>query len=451
MNLVPKREYAVLLVGDIAVFAAALWLTLALRYLEPPSAALFGQHIVPFSMLFVAWVVVFFLAGLYGRHTRLFRSGLLTTIVSAQLINIVIAALFFFFVPAFGLAPKTILLLYLLVSSPLVFLWRVSIFPQLRGKKRMRGILIASGPDARALADEVAKDKRSPFEFEYVLDTKESPPHEVIQRACRFIAEDEITFLVVDFADRAVSAALPILYDAAFRKPRFALVDAVELYQEVFECEPLSLMTYDWILGNVSVSRAYDVLKRMIDILGAIFAGAVSLIVYPFVIAAIKMEDGGPIFVKLPRVGRYQQQIQILKFRSMTGNDAGDYGASGKSKLHVTKVGRWLRLFRIDELPQIWNILRGDLSFVGPRPEAPALANNYNARISYYSARHLIKPGLTGWAQLRHDRHPHHGLAIEETKEKLSYDLYYLKHRSLFLDIFIMLQTIRIVVTARGS
>ena len=135
----------------------------------------------------------------------------------------------------------------------------------------------------------------------------------------------------------------------------------------------------------------------------------------------------------------------------MTGNDAGDYGASGKSTLSVTRVGKWLRVFRIDELPQLWNIFIGDLSFVGPRPETPTLAAQYNARIPYYNARYLIAPGLMGWAQLRHDRHPHHGLAVEETKEKLSYDLYYLKHRSLLIDIYIMLQTIRVVLTAKGS
>ena len=99
----------------------------------------------------------------------------------------------------------------------------------------------------------------------------------------------------------------------------------------------------------------------------------------------------------------------------------------------------------------MWNVLRGDLSFVGPRPELPAIAAVYNAKIPYYNARYLVVPGLTGWAQLKHDRHPHHGHDIAETKEKLSYDLYYLKHRSLFLDIFIMLQTVRIVLTARGS
>jgi lipopolysaccharide/colanic/teichoic acid biosynthesis glycosyltransferase len=451
MTLVPKREYVALLLGDIVIFAAALWLTLALRYLDPPSGALFWQHLVPFSLLFVAWVAVFFLAGLYGRHTPLFRSRLLTTIFSAQMINIVIAAMFFFLIPAFGIAPKTVLVLYLFVSSVLVFLWRVALYPKIRSTRRLKGVLIASGADAKQLADEIARDGRYPFAFDYVIDTKEMPSHEVIQKACRVAVEEGVTFLVVDFSDKAVAAALPIIYDAAFHKTRFALMDVVDLYQEIFEREPLSLITYEWVLGNVSSSRAYDVLKRCVDILGALVVGLVSLVVYPFVIFAIKMEDNGPIFVTLPRVGRYQQQIDIFKFRSMTGNDAADYGQSGKSKLEVTKVGKWIRLFRIDEFPQLWNILKGDLSFVGPRPEAPTLAAKYNARIPYYNARHLIQPGLTGWAQLRHDRHPHHGLAVEETKEKLSYDLYYLKHRSLLLDVFVMLQTVRVVLSARGS
>jgi lipopolysaccharide/colanic/teichoic acid biosynthesis glycosyltransferase len=451
MTLVPKREYLALLIGDLVVFALALWLTLALRYLVPPSPELFRVHLVPFSLLFVAWIVVFFLAGLYGRHTRLLRSRLLATIMYTQTINIIIAALFFFLIPAFGIAPKTILILYLFVSSVLVFLWRVALYPRIRRGKKLKGVLIASGPDAKLLASEVAHDGRYPFTFEYVVNTKQAPTHEIIQHACRLVEEDDVTFLVVDFSDAAVSAALPIVYDAAFRKSRFALLDAAELYQELFEREPLSLINYEWILSNISASRAYDLLKRALDIIAAIGIGVVSLIFYPFVILAIKLDDGGDIFVALPRVGRYQQEIRILKFRSMTGNDAGDYGTSGKSKLAVTRVGKWLRLFRIDELPQLWNILIGDLSFVGPRPETPALASQYNARIPYYNARYLIAPGLMGWAQLKHDRHPHHGIDVEETKEKLSYDLYYLKHRSLLLDIYIMLQTVRIVLTARGS
>jgi len=451
MSLVPKREYVVLLAGDLIVFAISLWATLAVRYLEIPSMDLFWLHLTPFSLLFAAWVVVFFLAGLYGRHTRLFRSRLAATILYTQIINMVIAALFFFSMPAFGLAPKTILLLYLIVSFALIFIWRIALYPHVRSRRRLRGVLIASGPDAHALALEVASDARYPFSFEYVIDTEHTPSHQVIQQACRVAEEDDVTFLVVDLSDKAVSAALPIIYDAAFHKHRFALLDATTLYQEVFEREPLSLINYEWVLANVSASRVYDILKRAIDILCATLGALVSLIFYPFIMLAIKLDDGGDIFIVQERVGRFQKPIRIFKFRSMSGNDEGDYGASGKTKLTVTRVGYWLRILRLDELPQLWNVLRGDLSLVGPRPELPALAAQYSARIPYYNARYLVAPGLTGWAQVRHDRDPHHGADIAETKMKLSYDLYYLAHRSLLLDIFIMLQTVRIFVTARGS
>lgn len=451
MTLVPKREYLLLLVGDIVIFTVSLWATLALRYLEVPSSKLFMLHLLPFAFLFAAWVFVFFLAGLYGRHTRIFRHRLPATILYTQIVNMALAALFFFFLPVFGLAPKTILLLYLAISFILIFFWRALLFTHLPHARKPKGVLIASGPDARALAEEIQSDPRAPFTFDHVIDTSVAPSHEVIQRACRVAAEDDVTFLVVDFSDTSVSAALPIIYDAAFQKNRFALIEASELYQEVFDRVPLSLIGYEWVLTNLNASYMYDMLKRAIDIFFALVVGAASLIIYPLVYLAVKLDDGGPVFITQRRVGKFQRPVEILKFRSMSGNDQGEYGENGKSKLVITRVGRWLRMLRIDELPQLWNVLKGDLSLVGPRPELPALAAQYSARIPYYNARYLVSPGLTGWAQLRHDRHPHHGADIAETKEKLSYDLYYLRHRSLIMDIFVILQTIRIVLTARGT
>jgi lipopolysaccharide/colanic/teichoic acid biosynthesis glycosyltransferase len=321
----------------------------------------------------------------------------------------------------------------------------------MRTTRSLKGVLIAAGSDAQALATEVASDDRYPFSFAYVIDTAHAPTHEVIQRACRVAAEDDVTFVVIDYADPAVNSALPIIYDAAFHKSRFTLMDVVDLYQEVFDRVPLSLTRYAWVLDQIGASRTYDALKRAIDIIGAILLGVVSLLVYPFVMVAIKIDDGGPVFIVQERVGRFQKPIRVPKFRTMTGNDGGEYGENGKSKLVVTRVGKWLRLLRIDELPQLWSVLRGDLSLVGPRPELPALAAQYSARIPYYNARYLVAPGLTGWAQIKHDRHPHHGAAMEETKEKLSYDLFYLQHRSFLLDLLILFQTVRIIVTARGS
>lgn len=450
MTLLPRRDHLLLLLGDVVVFALSLWLALFFRNFAIPEAAFVQLHILPFTILFAAWIVIFFLAGLYGRQARLFRSRLLSTILSTQVINIVIAALFFFFLPVFAIAPKTVLILYLVISAPLILLWRF-FFPRVRRMRRLKGVLLASGPDARRLAEEVASDARYPFSFEYVVDTTMTPPHEVIQHACRVAEEDDIEFLVVDISDEALQAALPILYDAAFHKRRFAMVNMMDLYQEVFERVPLSLVRYEWVLANSNAPYAYDALKRLIDIFSALILGAASLIIYPFVMLAIKMDDGGDIFIKQERVGKFQKTISMYKFRSMSGNDGGNYDEKGKTNLFVTRVGAVIRRLRIDELPQLWSVLKGDLSIVGPRPEFPTLAEHYNARIPYYNARYLVTPGLTGWAQILHDRHPHHGTDVTETKEKLSYDLYYFLHRSLLLDIYILLQTIRIVLTAKGS
>ena len=451
MTLVPKREYVLLLLGDVSIFIVALWATLALRYLEIPSQDLFLKHLAPFALLFVVWVAVFFLAGLYGKHTRLFYSRLPGTILSTLIVNVIIAALFFFLVPAFGLAPKTILLFYLIISFILIYAWRILLFPRFRLPRKLKGTLIASGPDALALAREVEGDSRYPFVFERVIDTSHVRAHEVIQQACRIAAEDETAFLVADFSDKAFVAARPIIYDAAFHKHRFAIIDAVELYQEVFDRVPLSLVQYEWILSSVNVSHLYATLKRAVDIMGAIVIGLITLPLYPFIILAIKLDDGGSVFITQERIGSYEKSFRVWKFRSMTGNDQGEYGVGGRTKLSVTRVGKRLRASRLDEFPQLWNVLMGDLSLVGPRPELPALVREYSSRIPYYNARHLAKPGLTGWAQIKHDRDPHHGADIAETKEKLSYDLYYLKHRSLFLDLFIILQTVRIMLSARGS
>lgn len=451
MTLVPKREYAILLLGDVVVFSLSLWLAIVLRYLEIPEWRFVQLHILPFSILFAAWIAVFFLANLYGKHTRLFRSRLFSTIAYTQVINVALAALFFFFIPLFQVAPKTILLIYLLVSAPLIVLWRIGIYPRIRRGRRLKGMLLAAGPDAKMLAEEVASDVRYPFSFEYVVDTEHTPSHEIIQHACRLAEEDDIEFLVVDVSDESIQAALPLLYDAAFHKRRFVMVNLMDIYQEIFDRVPLSLVRYEWVLENSNAPYTYDAIKRLIDILAALIGGALSLVFYPFIMLAIKMDDGGDIFITQERVGRFRKPIRIVKFRSMTGNDGGKYDQSGKSTLRVTRVGKYLRLLRLDELPQILNVLKGDLSVVGPRPEFPSLAEHYDARIPYYNARYLVTPGLTGWAQILHDRHPHHGTDVTATKEKLSYDLYYFLHRSLLLDMYIILQTIRIVLTAKGS
>ncbi len=170
-----------------------------------------------------------------------------------------------------------------------------------------------------------------------------------------------------------MAAAFPDMYN--FLSVGIRFFDAMMLYEEVFGRIPLSIIDERWLARNVSrYSKTwYDPLKRLMDIAIGLLGGIVSLVFYPFVILAIKLEDGGPAIITLSRVGKGGQSFNLYKFRSMSGNDNGDYGAAGSSALHVTRMGRFLRVSRLDELPQFYNIVRGDLSLIGPRPESPSL------------------------------------------------------------------------------
>jgi lipopolysaccharide/colanic/teichoic acid biosynthesis glycosyltransferase len=157
----------------------------------------------------------------------------------------------------------------------------------------------------------------------------------------------------------------------------------------------------------------------------------------------IKLDDGGDLFVFQNRVGKDDKLIKIVKFRTMNRNDNGIYEKDKPNK--VTRIGSFLRRTHLDEVPQFLGVLRGDLSLVGPRSELPELVKFYKSKVPYYNVRHLIKPGLSGWAQIYHENHPHHEADEKETKTKLSYDLFYIKNRSLAIDLAIVLKTINVL------
>jgi lipopolysaccharide/colanic/teichoic acid biosynthesis glycosyltransferase len=238
-----------------------------------------------------------------------------------------------------------------------------------------------------------------------------------------------------------------------FTKVRF--VDINSLYEDIFDRVPLYLVSYGWFLENVSLSAGvtYDIFKRFADALFAFVFGLISLIFYPFIYLAIKLDDRGPIFIVQDRIGKSGKLIKIIKFRTMSFNDNEEvnHSAGGKRENKITRVGAFLRKSRLDELPQLWNVWKGELSIIGPRPELPALAKIYEKEVPYYNVRHLITPGLSGWAQIYHENHPHQGANVDETKNKLSYDLYYVKNRSLMLDLKIGLKTIMALLSRTGK
>ncbi len=434
----------VLFVGDLLSFIIALWVSLYLRAFTPPSEATFLAHLLPFSLLFVAWVGVFFIAGLYeNRSLILARRALSTTLLTAQTFNIIIAALFFFFVPLFGIAPKTILFIYLGISFLLILVWRAGLFPYLRSAEL--AIAVGESEEVRELVHALRAAHRAPTVVAQVISP--ATP-ELGAEVARTIDETSARIVIADWDDARVARAFPNL--TAWIGAGVSFIDATALYETVFGRVVLQQVSDRWVARHVSGTShvLYDVLKRAMDILAAIVLGLLSLLLYPFLILAIKLQDGGPVFYAQTRVGRRGQPIVMRKFRSMTGSDSATEVL--RSKHTVTPFGALLRRTRLDELPQLWNVLKGDLSLIGPRPEFPALVEEYAKHIPYYQLRHLVKPGLSGWAQLYHDNHPHHGTEVEATREKLSYDLYYLTHRSLILDATIALKTIKKLLTRSG-
>ena len=175
----------------------------------------------------------------------------------------------------------------------------------------------------------------------------------------------------------------------------------------------------------------------------------VFLPVLPLIAAAIKLTSPGPVFFRQKRVGRNGSVFTCYKFRTMRVHAEDDIGPTWASDddPRVTGVGRWLRRARLDETPQLWNVLRGEMAFVGPRPERPEFVEWLSREIPYYHLRHVIRPGITGWAQIRYQ----YGASLEESKEKLKYDLYYIKHLSLSFDLVIMLESAKIMLLGRGA
>ena len=439
----------VLFLGDLFFFAFSLWVSLFLRAFEVPSTSVLVDHLVPFSFLFIVWIGIFFVAGLYeSRFVILARRALSSTLLTAQTINMVIAALFFFLVPLFGIAPKVLLFIYLIVSFLVVLFWRTVLFPWLGLQRPENALVVGKSAEIDELVSVLGAAQHAPARVALVVEPGEESLAQEVRQA---VARVRPRFIIADFNNPRVSAAFPEFYNYLLRGIRF--FDVAALYEDVFGRVPLSLVDERWLARNVSRSThlLYDPLKRIIDIFCGLFFGIVSLLFYPFIFLAIWCDDGGPFFITQERVGEGGRLFCIRKFRSMSGNDGGVYGASGKTKLAVTRVGHYLRVWRLDELPQLWNVLRGDLSVIGPRPEVPALVATYTEKIPFYAVRHLIKPGLSGSAQLYYHGDPHHAADVDSTKMKLSFDLFYIKHRSLTLDLSIAIKTVRRILVRSNA
>jgi sugar transferase (PEP-CTERM system associated) len=264
----------------------------------------------------------------------------------------------------------------------------------------------------------------------------------------RLVAQHDVARIVVSLADRRGRLPIHELLQAKLAGVR--VEDAATTYERITGKILTDGLNPSWLIfsDGFCSSRATRTVKRIFDLL---FAGIGLILAAPLMLmtaVAIRLESRGPIFYCQERMGEGGSTFTLCKFRSMRAD--AEAGTPVWAKDHddrVTRVGRFIRLTRLDELPQLWNVLRGDMSFVGPRPERPYFVQQLAAAIPFYTERHAVKPGVTGWAQVKY----RYGASIEDAMEKLRYDLYYIKHLSIVFDLTIVIDTVKVILSGKGA
>jgi len=320
---------------------------------------------------------------------------------------------------------------------------------------RRRVLVLGAGPRAARLK-QLGERPESGFAIVGYIDMGEGQPR--VEQAIQRGGIEDVSRFVADLAASEVVLALEERRNALPLKDLLRIKTAgvhVNDFSSFMERETgrvdLDMLNPSWLIfsDGFSSGRALSsVAKRLFDIAAS---GLLLALTFPLIAvfaALVKLESRGPAFFRQQRVGLYGQPFTLLKLRSMR-TDAEAAGARWASEddPRVTRIGRFIRKVRIDELPQVWTVLKGQMSFVGPRPEVPAFVDDLEDKLPFYAERHMVKPGITGWAQINYP----YGASIEDSRRKLEYDLYYAKNYTPFLDLLILLQTLRVVMWPEGA
>jgi lipopolysaccharide/colanic/teichoic acid biosynthesis glycosyltransferase len=419
----------VMLTGDLAIFYSALYFALLLRF-GFINLHFYLDHSISFLILFGVFVCVAYIVGLYDKLNRHGTQEIFNTVIITNFIFTIISISLFYFLPfVFGVTPKTTLLLFMLLFTPLIFIWHRYV-PFLLHSSYDNAVLVVNDGDEWNL-----------YGYNIVYRFSVTDDFDDIVQTIKKLGVKVVLF---DFNRIKDSTVLGKMYRLLFHGIRF--IDVCALREEEYGRIELEKVNELWILNAFQhkTMKVFLMVKYLIDIVLVFIVIPFFFLILPLVAIIILLQDGGKIFFRQKRTGLYGKDIYIYKFRTMSGADSGKEAL--KSKLKVTPFGKILRKLRIDELPQIFNILRGDLSFIGPRPEIPEMIEEYQKEIPFYNVSNIVRPGLTGWAQVTHERDPHHGIDIDATREKLEYDLYYIKHMSIFLEIKIILKTAKMLL-----
>ncbi len=427
-----KNIKYILMVQDFILFTLALFLAFFLRYLGLPDIEIFLNNLIYFLPLCLFFIFVLYVNGFYYKSNLWSKSLYYEILPIAQVINLFAGFTFFYFLNIENIAPKTILFLTIVLSSVFLFITRRELNSYV--KKFPKLIFNISVETYRSNKDTLDALKEK-VNYELKLFANNELPE---YRADEFLVLDEFA------TDQAVLYAKAKIENGWKRENILIMNDIVD-FLGWMNIELVRLFNMPWILNRNKYKYA---LMRGFDLILALIILPVWLFVMFGIAVLAYLMHGRPIFYISKRKGYMGSEIQIYKFRTLNGCDSDKEAI--QTSLKPTMLGGVLRKLRFDELPQLVNIIKGDMSFVGPRPEIIGTAAKYEKLIPQYKLRYLVKPGLTGWAQVKQKTYPR-GFEVLGTKEKLSYDLFYIKNTSLILNITILLYTISVVVKRWGK
>jgi len=444
-----------LLIGDIGVLYFSLYLTLIIRYWGEPLGNSWPSHIWPFTIVFFVWILIFYIANLYDLHLAVNNARFFKLTTQSVAIAILISAAFFYLTPQINIAPKRNLIIYVLIFFILFYIWRQFFNWSLKAYLPKNTIaIIGLNEQAKELIKELKSKPHLGYEIAFIVDDKHIdgtelnniPVIQAVDKLEALIIDKKVTTIILTSDPHQSSGLRTVLFKCLPLKINY--ISLPNFYETITGKIPIVSINQMWFLENLSEgSKAYfDIIKKIYDIILAFLLLIITLPFWIIISLIIKLENAGPAFFKQTRIGKNNKTFQIIKFRTMTISN-NNYSPTEKNDTRITKVGKFLRKSRIDEIPQMINIIKGEMSFVGPRPERPELIKDLEGNIPFYHERMLVKPGITGWDQISGE---YHSPSKEDTIKKLQYDLYYIKNRSIYLDLSIILKTIATVLSRAG-
>jgi len=432
-----RARQTLLLVVDVILLYATLFLVLLVRY-GKINSYLINAHIGPFSAVFVLWLIIFYIVGLYDIRSLKKGYEIFQQLLVAISVGTAIAVTMFYLISSFHISPKTSLAMFAVFFGIIESGWRY-LFKTWSPTSKKNVLIIGSGKDVEGLEKFMFENPQIGYKVSFQIQETQDAKSEMIRDV---IKKENINTVVIDH--KAASASN--LFDELYRY----MADGVEIvtlaaaYEAILKKLPVSEVRDFSLVTEMSRSRRiYEAVKKPLEFLIALVLFVMLVIPMALIYVLIRLTSQGVGIYKQTRVGKNEKEFVLYKFRTMKAN-AEDNGPewSLTQDSRVTAVGRLLRYTHLDELPQLWNILKGDISFVGPRPERPEFVKNLKEKIPYYEIRHMIKPGITGWAQVNFK----YSSSIEDAMEKLQFDLFYIKNRSITLDALIILKTIKMFI-----